>query len=57
VAVDNTTRLAAELSAYLSGGAPLGAVVVERSALLGDPVAFLHLLRDATPAWRPCRSS
>ncbi len=46
VVVDNTTRLAAELSAYLSGGAPLGAVVVERSALPGDPVAFLHLLRD-----------
>src|SRR5512139_4855 len=46
VAVDNTARLAAELSAYLSGGAPLGAVVVERSALPGDPVAFLHLLRD-----------
>jgi len=46
VAVDNTTRLAAELSGYLSGGTPLGAVVVERSALPGDPVAFLHLLRD-----------
>ena len=46
VAVDNTTRLAAELSTYLSGGTPLGAVVVERSALPGDPVAFLHLLRD-----------
>ena len=46
VAVDNTTRLAAELSAYLTGGTPLGAVVVERSALPGDPVAFLHLLRD-----------
>jgi two-component system sensor histidine kinase RpfC len=46
VAVDNTTRLAAELSAYLAGGTPLGAVVVERSALPGDPVAFLRLLRD-----------
>ncbi|MHB1093348.1 ATP-binding protein [Thiobacillus sp.] len=46
VAVDNTTRLAAALSAYLSGGTPLGAVVVERSTLPGDPVAFLHLLRD-----------
>ncbi|MGE5319592.1 MAG: ATP-binding protein [Hyphomicrobiaceae bacterium] len=46
VAVDNTNRLAAELSAYLSGGTPLGAVVVERSALPGDPVAFLQLLRD-----------
>ena len=46
LAVDNTTRLAAELSSCLSGGTPLGAVVVERSALPGDPVAFLHLLRD-----------
>jgi two-component system sensor histidine kinase RpfC len=46
VLVDNTTRLAAELSAYLSGGTPLGAVVVERAALPGDAVAFLHLLRD-----------
>ncbi|MBI3432596.1 MAG: response regulator [Hydrogenophilales bacterium] len=46
VAVDNTTRLAAELSTYLAGGMPLGAVVVERSVLPGDPVAFLHLLRD-----------
>jgi two-component system sensor histidine kinase RpfC len=46
VTVDNTTRLAAELSAYLTGGTPLGAVVVERSALLGDPVTFLRLLRD-----------
>ena len=46
VAVGNTTRLAAELSAYLSGGTPLGAVVVERSTLPGDPVAFLRLLRD-----------
>ena len=48
VSVDNTTRLAAELSAYLSGGPPLGAVVVERSALPGDPGAFLRLLRDDT---------
>jgi two-component system sensor histidine kinase RpfC len=46
VTVDNTTRLAAELSTDLSGGAPLGAVVVERSALPGDPVVFLHVLRD-----------
>jgi two-component system sensor histidine kinase RpfC len=46
VVVDNTTRLAAELSAYLSGGTPLGAVVVERNALPGDPAAFLRLLRD-----------
>ncbi len=42
----NTTRLAAELSIYLSGGTPLGAVVVERCALPGDPVAFLRLLHD-----------
>jgi two-component system sensor histidine kinase RpfC len=46
VAVGNTARLAAELSAYLTGGLPLGAVVVERSALPGDPVEFLRLLRD-----------
>ena len=46
VTVDNSTRLAAKLSAFLSDGTPLGAVVVERSALPGDPVAFLHLLRD-----------
>ncbi len=46
VSVSNTTRLSAELSAYLSGGPPLGAVVVERAALPGDPIAFLHLLRD-----------
>lgn len=46
VTVDNTTRLAAALSAYVSDGTPLGAVVVERSALPGDPVSFLHLLRD-----------
>jgi two-component system sensor histidine kinase RpfC len=48
VTVDNTTRLAAELAAYLTGGTPLGAVVVERSALPGDPVTFLRLLRDDT---------
>jgi two-component system sensor histidine kinase RpfC len=46
VMVDNTTRLAAELSGYVSGGMPLGAVVVERSMLPGDPATFLHLLRD-----------
>ena len=46
VAVDNTTHLAAELSTYLTGGTPLGAVVVERGVLPGDPIAFLHLLRD-----------
>ncbi|MDT3705962.1 MAG: ATP-binding protein [Thiobacillus sp.] len=46
VMVDNTARLAAELAACMSGGTPLGAVVVERSMLPGDPAAFVHLLRD-----------
>ncbi len=46
VTVENAARLAAELSAYLSGATPLGAVVVERSALPGDPATFLRLLRD-----------
>lgn len=46
VIVGNTTRLAAELSAYLSGGTPLGAIVVERSLLPGDPAMFLRMLRD-----------
>ena len=46
IAVDNTARLAAELSANGSGRLPLGAVVVERSSLPGDPAAFLALLHD-----------
>lgn len=46
VAVSNTTRLAAELASALNGGTTLGTVVVERTALPGDPIAFLHLLRD-----------
>jgi two-component system sensor histidine kinase RpfC len=46
VAVGNTTRLAAELSAYLSGGTPLGAIVVERGLLPGEPAMFLRMLRD-----------
>ncbi|OYY79761.1 MAG: hybrid sensor histidine kinase/response regulator, partial [Hydrogenophilales bacterium 16-62-9] len=48
IAVDSTTRLAAELSADSDSaqGRTLGAVVVERNALPGDPVAFLGLLRD-----------
>ena len=46
VVATNTTRLAAELSAYLAGGSPLGAVVVERASLPGDPVEFLRLLQD-----------
>lgn len=46
VVVSTTTRLAAELSGYISGGTPFGAVVVERASLPGDPVEFLNLLRD-----------
>ena len=46
VVVNTTTRLAAELSGYIGGGAPLGAVVVERASLPGDPIEFLRLLRD-----------
>lgn len=46
VVVSNTARLAAELSAYLAGGMPLGAVVVERGSLPGDPVEFLRLLQE-----------
>jgi two-component system sensor histidine kinase RpfC len=46
VLVDNTTRLVAELSACLDGGPPLGAVVIQRSTLPGDPVEFLRLLHD-----------
>ena len=46
VTVDNTARLAAELTANPESGIPLGAVVVERSVLPGDPSAFLALLRD-----------
>lgn len=46
VAVGNTARLAAELSTHLPGAAPLGAAVVERSSLPGDPAALLRLLRD-----------
>jgi len=46
IAVDNTTRLAAELSTEYPMEKTLGAVVVERSALPGDPAAFLGLLRD-----------
>ncbi|MCA1978851.1 MAG: response regulator [Thiobacillus sp.] len=46
IAVDNTTRLAAELAAAAPGGTPLGAVVIERSALPGDAGISLRLLRD-----------
>lgn len=45
VVVTNTARLAAELSADLSLGTPLGAVVVERTELTCDPIEFLHVLR------------
>lgn len=44
VLLDNTTRLAAALAARDQD--PVGAVVVERSSLPGDPAAFLRLLRD-----------
>jgi two-component system sensor histidine kinase RpfC len=47
VTLGNTIQLTAELSAPVSGNTPLGAVVVERSALPGGPVAFLRMLRDA----------
>lgn len=46
VVVDTTTKLAAVLSDYVGGGTPFGAVVVERTSLPGDPIEFLHLLRD-----------
>ncbi|KAB2319691.1 response regulator [Betaproteobacteria bacterium SCN1] len=46
VLVANTTRLAAELAAAPAGSPRLGAVVVERAVLPGDPSAFLRLLRD-----------
>ncbi len=47
ITANNTALLAAELATSLSGGTPVGAVVVERSVLPGDPVMFLRLLRDA----------
>ncbi|MEW6118857.1 MAG: ATP-binding protein [Pseudomonadota bacterium] len=46
VVVENTTRLAAELTAPTDGATPLGAVVIERSMLPGEPGTFLRLLRD-----------
>ena len=46
VVVHTTSQLAAELSRYVAGGFAFRAVVVERSCLPGDPVEFLHLLRD-----------
>ncbi len=44
ITVNNTTQLAAELANCISDDTPLGAVVVERSALPGDPVALLPLI-------------
>ncbi len=44
--IDNTARLAAELTAPSGGMPPFGAVVVERSVLPGEPGTFLRLLRD-----------
>ena len=46
VMVHTTTHLSAELSSYTEEGTPLGAVVIERSCLPGDPIEFLRLLRD-----------
>jgi two-component system sensor histidine kinase RpfC len=46
IRIENPARIAAELSACQSEGPPLGALVVERSELPGDPVTFLHQLRD-----------
>ena len=46
VVVNTTTQLAAELTGYVGGATPFGAVVVERASLPGDPVEFLNLLRD-----------
>ena len=46
VAVSTTAGLAAELSAYITGGGPLGAIVVERASLLNDPIEFLRILHD-----------
>ena len=47
--LSDTAQLAAELSAQPAAGEPIGAVLVERTALPGDPLDFLHLLR-ADPA-------
>ncbi len=44
IVVDNTARLAAELSTHTSGSALFGAVVVERSSLPNEPTTFLNLL-------------
>lgn len=46
VIVSNTTHLAAELTTFHTGKAPLSAAIVERSSLPGDPLEFLRLLRD-----------
>ena len=46
IVVKTTAHLATALSAYNTGSTPLGAVVVERASLAGDPIKFLHLLQD-----------
>ena len=46
VVVNTTTKLAAQLTGYVDGATPFGAVVVERASLPGDPIEFLNLLRD-----------
>lgn len=46
VVVNNTARLAAELSMCMAGGVALGAIVVERANLTVDPIEFLRLLHD-----------
>lgn len=46
VVVNSTTKLAAELTGYVGGATPFGAVVVERASLPVDPIEFLNLLRD-----------
>jgi two-component system, sensor histidine kinase RpfC len=49
VVVNSTARLAAELSAQLAASEPIGAVLVERASLPGDPASFLRQLH-ADPA-------
>ena len=46
ITVNNTTRRAAEFSVHLTTGAPLGAVVMERGNLPGNPALFLWALRE-----------
>ncbi|HMM46774.1 MAG TPA: ATP-binding protein [Thiobacillaceae bacterium] len=46
VMMENAARLAAELTRRTFDGTPIGAVVVERNMLPGDPATILHLLHD-----------